>query len=192
MQGCPSSYRSVHHTGHHLKQAKLHRDVTLWFSPSYMHVTCFYLLLIGKKLWPESSLLFFGFIQKRSISLLTTFKVIDNSALGQRVKKNRQPYLIGFYRKRKTADPGDVIRVAVAGKTNKAIVIGTRKTKHHTVPRYDNNCIVLVDENLAPLGTRIKGPVPTILRRRQDKYSKVLALASRFIWCGLDSFSSMP
>ena len=181
MQGCPSSYRSVHHTGHHLKQAKLHRDVTLWFSPSYMHVTCFYLLLIGKKLWPESSLLFFGFIQKRSISLLTTFKVIDNSALGQRVKKNRQPYLIGFYRKRKTADPGDVIRVAVAGKTNKAIVIGTRKTKHHTVPRYDNNCIVLVDENLAPLGTRIKGPVPTILRRRQDKYSKVLALASRFI-----------
>ncbi|CAH3188560.1 unnamed protein product [Porites evermanni] len=135
----------------------------------------------GKKLWPESSVFFPGFIQKRSITLLTTFKVIDNSALGQRVKKNRQPYLIGFYRKRKTADPGDVIRVAVAGKTNKAIVIGTRKTKHHTVPRYDNNCIVLVDENLAPLGTRIKGPVPTILRRRQDKYSKVLALASRFI-----------
>ena len=152
----------------------------------------FYLLFTGKKLWPESSLLFPGFIQKRNITLLTTFKVIDNSALGQRVKKNRQPYLIGFYRKRKTADPGDVIRVAVAGKTNKAIVIGTRKTKHHTVPRYDNNCIVLVDENLAPLGTRIKGPVPTILRRRQDKYSKVLALASRFIWCGLDSFSSMP
>lgn len=148
------------------------------------HYTCmwhFYLLFLGKKLWPESSVFFPGFIQKRSITLLTTFKVIDNSALGQRVKKNRQPYLIGFYRKRKTADPGDVIRVAVAGKTNKAIVIGTRKTKHHTVPRYDNNCIVLVDENLAPLGTRIKGPVPTILRRRQDKYSKVLALASRFI-----------
>lgn len=159
------------------------------------HYTCmwrFYLFFLGKKLWPESSVFFPGFIKKRSITLLTTFKVIDNSALGQRVKKNRQPYLIGFYRKRKTADPGDVIRVAVAGKTNKAIVIGTRKTKHHTVPRYDNNCIVLVDENLAPLGTRIKGPVPTILRRRQDKYSKVLALASRFIWCGLDSFSSMP
>ncbi|KAK2559335.1 39S ribosomal protein L14 [Acropora cervicornis] len=116
----------------------------------------------------------------RSITLLTTFKVIDNSALAQRVKKNRQPYLIGFYRKRKTADPGDLIRVAIVGKTNKALVIGTRKTKHHTVPRYDNNCIVLVDDNLAPLGTRIKGPVPTIIRRRQAKYSKVLALASRF------------
>ncbi|XP_015773025.1 PREDICTED: 39S ribosomal protein L14, mitochondrial-like isoform X2 [Acropora digitifera] len=138
----------------------------------------------GIKLWSEVSLFsryFPSFNQNRSITLLTTFKVIDNSALAQRVKKNRQPYLIGFYRKRKTADPGDLIRVAIAGKTNKALVIGTRKTKHHTVPRYDNNCIVLVDDNLAPLGTRIKGPVPTIIRRRQAKYSKVLALASRFI-----------
>ncbi|XP_068744374.1 large ribosomal subunit protein uL14m-like [Montipora capricornis] len=140
----------------------------------------------GMKLWPELSTLMGSkvspiFHQKRNITLLTTFKVIDNSSLGQRVKKNRQPYLIGFYRKRKTADPGDVIRVAIAGKTNKALVIGTRKTKHHTVPRYDNNCIVLLDDNLAPLGTRIKGPVPTIIRRRQAKYSKVLALASRFI-----------
>ncbi|PFX21066.1 39S ribosomal protein L14, mitochondrial-like [Stylophora pistillata] len=122
-----------------------------------------------------------GTIQKRNITLLTTFKVVDNSALGKSVKKNRKPYLIGFYRKRKTADPGDVIRVAVAGKTNKAVVIGTRKTKHHTIPRYDNNCIVLVDDNLAPLGTRIKAPIPTILRKRQEKLSKVLALATRFI-----------
>jgi len=136
------------------------------------------------KLWSESSAvnkLSPNFVQKRNISLLTTFKVIDNSTLGQRTRKNRKPYLIGFYRKRKTADPGDVIRVAIAGKTCKALVIGTRKTKHHTVPRCDNNTIVLVDDNLAPLGTRIKGPVPTIIRRRQDKYSKVLALASRFI-----------
>ena len=144
----------------------------------------FVLSILGIKLWSEVGLFsryFPSFNLNRSITLLTTFKVIDNSALAQRVKKNRQPYLIGFYRKRKTADPGDLIRVAIAGKTNKALVIGTRKTKHHTVPRYDNNCIVLVDDNLAPLGTRIKGPVPTIIRRRQAKYSKVLALASRFI-----------
>lgn len=140
--------------------------------------------MLGKKFWAESSSItpfFPGFIQKRNITLLTTFKVVDNSILGKRVKKNRKPYLIGFYRKRKTADQGDVIRVAIAGKTNKAVVIGTRKTKHHTLPRYDNNCIVLVDENLAPLGTRIKAPIPTIMRKRQDKLSKVLALATRFI-----------
>ena len=183
MLGCPPSNRSVHHTVQ-WSPAEIGKSSQRCFFMVFSIIqACHrcYLFFIGKKKWPESSLFFPGFIQKRSITLLTTFKVIDNSALGQRVKKNRQPYLIGFYRKRKTADPGDVIRVAVAGKTNKAIVIGTRKTKHHTVPRYDNNCIVLVDENLAPLGTRIKGPVPTILRRRQDKYSKVLALASRFI-----------
>ncbi|KAJ7394115.1 39S ribosomal protein L14, mitochondrial [Desmophyllum pertusum] len=138
----------------------------------------------GKKVWFECSpIVQFlpGFIQKRNITLLTAFKVVDNSSLGKRVKKNRKPYLIGFYGNRKTADPGDVIRVAIAGKTNKAIVIGTRKTKHHTVPRFDNNCIVLVDENLAPLGTRIKAPIPTMLRKRQEKLSKVLALATRFI-----------
>ena len=120
--------------------------------------------------------------QKRNITLLSSFNVVDNSQLGLRAKRYRKPYLIGFYRKRRTAEIGDVIRVAVGGKTNKAIVVGTRRTKHHTVPRYDNNNIVLVDENLAPLGTRIKGPVPTIIKRRQNKYSKVLATASRFIW----------
>ena len=119
--------------------------------------------------------------QKRHITLLTTFNVVDNSQLGQRTKRYRKPYLIGFYGKRKTAEIGDVIRVAVRGKTNKAIVVGTRRTKHHTIPRYDNNNIVLVDDNLAPLGTRIKGPIPTIIRRRKDKYSKVLAIASRYI-----------
>ncbi|KXJ16875.1 39S ribosomal protein L14, mitochondrial [Exaiptasia diaphana] len=119
--------------------------------------------------------------QHRCITSLTRFNVVDNSALGQRTKRNSKAYLIGFYRKRKTADIGDVIRVAVGGKTNKAIVVGTRKTKHHSIPRYDNNNIVLVDDNLAPLGTRIKGPIPSIIRRRQAKYSKVLAIASRFI-----------
>ena len=121
------------------------------------------------------------FVPRRYIALLATFKVLDNSSLGQRSKRGRKPYLIGFYNQRKTAGIGDVIKVAVAGKTNKAVIIGSRTTKHHTVPRYDNNCIVLVDDNLAPLGTRIKGPVPTIMRRRQNKYSKLLALAPRFI-----------
>ena len=48
------------------------------------------------------------------------------------------------------------------------------------IPRYDNNNVVLLDENLAPLGTRIRGPIPNILRKQRDKYSKVLAIASKF------------
>merc|ERR1712189_133861 len=94
---------------------------------------------------------------QRSIFLLTEFNVADNSELGQTTKRYRKPYLIGFYRKRRTADTGDVIKVAVKGRPCKAIVVDTRKRKLDMEPRYDNNNIVLVD-NLNPLGGKINGP----------------------------------
>ena len=119
--------------------------------------------------------------QSRSITKLTSFNVVDNSKLGQKSRRYKKPYLIGFYRKRKTADIGDVIKVAVQGKPCKALVVATRKPKVQPIPRFDNNNIVLLDENLAPLGTRIKGPIPAILRKKKEKYSKVIALASRFV-----------
>lgn len=120
-------------------------------------------------------------IIQRSIFLLTEFNCSDNSELGQTVKRYRKPYLIGFYRKRRTADIGDVIKVAVKGRPCKAIVVNTRKRKQDMIPRYDNNNIVLVDDNLAPLGTRIRGPMPTILRRHKDRYPKVVAQMKDFV-----------
>ena len=117
----------------------------------------------------------------RSITKLTTFNVVDNSKLGQKTRSSKKPYLIGFYRKRKTADIGDVIKVAVQGKPCKALVVATRKPKTQPIPRFDNNNIILLDENNAPLGTRIRGPIPAILRRQRDKFSKVIALASKFV-----------
>ena len=119
--------------------------------------------------------------QIRHITKLTTFNVVDNSKLGQKTRRYKKPYLIGFYRKRKTADIGDVIKVAVQGKTSRALVVSTRKPKSQPIPRYDNNNIVLLDDNNAPLGTRIKGPIPAILRKDRAKFSKVIALASRFV-----------
>lgn len=121
-------------------------------------------------------------ILQRSIFLLTEFNCVDNSELGQTAKRYKKPYLIGFYRKRRTADIGDVIRVAVKGRTCKAIVVNTRKRKEDMLPRYDNNNIVLVDDNLAPLGTRIRGPMPTILRRHKDRYPKVVSQIKDFVW----------
>ena len=121
------------------------------------------------------------FSQRRGITKLTTFNVVDNSKLGQKTRRSKKPYLIGFYRKRKTADIGDVIRVAVQGKTSKALVVATRKPKRHGIPRYDNNNIILLDDNNAPLGTRIKGPIPATLRKQRAKFSKVIALAARFV-----------
>ena len=119
--------------------------------------------------------------QTRNITKLTTFNVVDNSKLGQKTRRYKKPYLIGFYRKRKTADIGDVIRVAIQGKTSKALVVATRKPKSQAIPRYDNNNIVLLDDNNAPLGTRIKGPIPAVLRKERAKFSKIIALASRFV-----------
>ncbi|CAB4022377.1 39S ribosomal L14, mitochondrial [Paramuricea clavata] len=119
----------------------------------------------------------------RSITLLTKFNVVDNSKQGQRTKRYKKAYAIGFFKnnKRQTADIGDVIKVAVRGQTCNALIVGSRKPKgNNMVPRYDNNNVVLLDENLAPLGTRIRGPIPNILRKQRDKYSKVLAIASKF------------
>ena len=124
------------------------------------------------------------YTQSRCITLLTKFNVVDNSKQGQKTKRYKKAYAIGFFKnnKRQTADVGDVIKVAVRGETCRALIVGTRKPKgDNMVPRYDNNNIVLVDENLAPLGTRIRGPIPNILRKQRDKYSKVLAIASKFV-----------
>ena len=120
-------------------------------------------------------------LPKRSIFLLTEFNCVDNSELGQVTRRYRKPYLIGFYKKRRTANVGDVIKVAVKGRPCKALVISTRKPKFDMTPRYDRNNIVLLDDNHAPLGTRIKGPVPAVLRKHKDEFSKVLALAGRFV-----------
>ena len=119
--------------------------------------------------------------QTRNITKLTTFNVVDNSKLGQKTRRYKKPYLIGFYRKRKTADIGDIIKVAIQGKTSRALVVATRKPKSQAIPRYDNNNIVLLDDNNAPLGTRIKGPIPAVLRKERAKFSKIIALASRFV-----------
>ena len=118
---------------------------------------------------------------RRSIFLLTEFNAVDNSELGQTQKRYRKPYLIGFYRKRRTADVGDVIRVAVKGRPCKAVVVNTRKRKLDMEPRYDNNNIVLVDDNLAPLGGKINGPMPTKLRRHKDKYPKLLSQIKTYV-----------
>ncbi|XP_066935632.1 large ribosomal subunit protein uL14m-like [Clytia hemisphaerica] len=118
---------------------------------------------------------------QRSIFLLTEFNAVDNSELGQTTKRYRKPYLIGFYRKRRTADVGDVIKVAVKGRPCKAIVVNTRKRKLDMEPRYDNNNIVLVDDNLSPLGGKINGPMPTKLRKQKHRYPKVIAQMKNFV-----------
>ena len=50
------------------------------------------------------------------------------------------------------------------------------------VPRFDTNNIVLVEDNGTPVGTRIKAPIPSILRAKGGDFNKILAIATKFVW----------
>ena len=112
----------------------------------------------------------------------TDLDVADNTG-ARRVRCFR---LIG---QRKTyAHIGDLIRVAVKeaqptgmvkkGQVCRAIIVRTYQPIHRpdgSAVRFDNNAVVLVDEKLNPLGTRIFGPVARELRDKN--YMKIVSLA---------------
>ena len=89
---------------------------------------------------------------------------------------------------RRYARIGDVIKVSIKeaiprGKVKKgevynAVVVRTAKGVRRpdgSVIRFDNNAAVLLNANLAPIGTRIFGPVTRELRT--EKFMKIISLA---------------
>jgi large subunit ribosomal protein L14 len=90
---------------------------------------------------------------------------------------------------RRYANVGDIIKVSVKeaiprGKVNKgdvctAVVVRTKKgvrRQDGSVIRFDSNAAVLLNNNtLEPIGTRIFGPVTRELRG--DKFMKIVSLA---------------
>ncbi|MBO8131451.1 MAG: 50S ribosomal protein L14 [Candidatus Marinimicrobia bacterium] len=93
---------------------------------------------------------------------------------------------------RKYASLGDIIVVSVKqatpngmvkkGDKSKAVVVRTRKEvrrKDGSYIRFDDNAVVLVDNNLEPRGTRIFGPVARELRDRN--YMKIISMAPEVI-----------
>ena len=116
------------------------------------------------------------------ISTQTRLDVADNtgarSVMCFRVLGQRKTY----------AHIGDVIRVAVKeaqpggmvkkGQVCRAIIVRTHQPIRRadgTYVRFDTNAVVLVDEKLNPLGTRIFGPVARELREKN--YMKIISLA---------------
>jgi len=116
------------------------------------------------------------------ISTQTRLDVADNtgarSVMCFRILGQRKTY----------ANIGDVIRVAVKeaqpggmvkkGQVCRAIVVRTHQAIRRadgSYVRFDNNAVVLVDEKLNPLGTRIFGPVARELREKN--YMKIISLA---------------
>ena len=89
---------------------------------------------------------------------------------------------------RRYAGVGDIIKVSVKeaiprGKVKKgqvmnAVVVRTRKgvrRQDGSLIKFDDNAAVLLNTQLAPIGTRIFGPVTRELRG--DKFMKIISLA---------------
>jgi large subunit ribosomal protein L14 len=89
---------------------------------------------------------------------------------------------------RRYASVGDVIKVTVKeaiprgkvkkGQVLKAVVVRTRKGVRRpdgSLIRFDTNSAVLLNNNDAPIGTRIFGPVTRELRH--EKFMKIISLA---------------
>ena len=90
--------------------------------------------------------------------------------------------------KRRYAGIGDIIKVTVKeaiprgrvkkGDVMNAVVVRTRKGVRRpdgSLIRFDENAAVLLNNNKAPVGTRIFGPVPRELRTEQ--FMKIISLA---------------
>ena len=89
---------------------------------------------------------------------------------------------------RRYASVGDVIKVSVKeaiprGKVKKgqvmsAVVVRTRKgirRKDGSLIKFDDNAAVLLNASLAPIGTRIFGPVTRELR--SERFMRIISLA---------------
>ena len=89
---------------------------------------------------------------------------------------------------RRYAGVGDIIKVSIKeaiprGKVKKgdvynAVVVRTRKGVRRSdgsLIRFDGNAAVLLNANLAPIGTRIFGPVTRELRT--ERFMKIISLA---------------
>jgi large subunit ribosomal protein L14 len=113
----------------------------------------------------------------------TILDVADNSG----AKRVQCIKVLGGSRRR-YASVGDVIVVSVKeaipqakvkkGEVARAVIVRTArevKRPDGSYIRFDGNSAVLIDKDLAPIGTRIFGPVARELRAR--KFMKIISLA---------------
>ena len=71
--------------------------------------------------------------------------------------------------------------MAIKGQKKKAYIVGVKQKQKPFVPRFDSNNIVLVEETGMPTGTRIRVPIPSMLRGKEGDFTKILAIATKFV-----------
>ncbi|MEA2103638.1 MAG: 50S ribosomal protein L14 [Candidatus Cloacimonadota bacterium] len=117
----------------------------------------------------------------------TRLKVADNSGA-----KIVQCIKVLGGSKRRYAYVGDIIKISVksatpnseirAGTVHEGVIVRTRKAirrEDGTYVRFGDNAIVLINEVLEPIGTRIFGPVARELR--DNNFMKILSLAPEVV-----------
>ena len=117
------------------------------------------------------------------MSLLTKVHFVDNSENAKKVTKLDRPYCVKLPRNSKVAGFGEVITIAHLGKLHKALIVSNRMPSKR-FPRYDTHNVILLNmlnEKREPVGTRIIGPIPSVMRKRDRELSKVIAIATKFI-----------
>ncbi|XP_014785025.1 39S ribosomal protein L14, mitochondrial [Octopus bimaculoides] len=116
------------------------------------------------------------------IRKLARMRVVDNSAIGRAAAAAGRPArVIQVYNKKGVGMIGDKILVAIKGQKKKAYIVGLKQTQKPLMPRFDTNNIVLVEDNNSPTGTRIRVPIPSQLRGQGKEFTKILAIASKFV-----------
>lgn len=76
---------------------------------------------------------------------------------------------------------GDIIRVAIRGQPKKAVLVGCKQRQRHGVPRFDSNNIVLLEDNGMPSATKIRVPIPNMLKAKGKEVAKILPNATKFV-----------
>lgn len=115
----------------------------------------------------------------------TRLKVADNSGA-----KEVQCIKVLGGSKRRYAGVGDQIVVSVKSASPKgsvkkkdvkrAVVVRTRKQVRRadgTYVKFDENAVVIINNDGQPVGSRVFGPVARELRNGGDKYHKIISLA---------------
>jgi large subunit ribosomal protein L14 len=122
------------------------------------------------------------------IHIQTKLKINDNSGIkiGQCIK---------IYKK-KTGKIGDIILISAKtlklnqkkkikitkGDLFKALIIHTKYSNKSTINntiKFDKNCIIILNNQNKPLGTRIFGPITSEFRKQKN--FKILSLASNIL-----------
>lgn len=97
------------------------------------------------------------------------------------VLAGKPPRIIFVFNRHRIAKLGDKVRISIVGQKKLAYVVGCTQKQHANVPRYDSNNVVLIEDGGTPTATRIRVPIPSVLRKKEGDFTKILSIATKFI-----------